>query len=254
MNRQPAPYQGTKFARESTDMYGWRGRIGLIVPSTNTSMEAEFWRYAPRGVTIHSARMILRESTAEDLGRMEGDVQRCVEELRDCANMLVYGCTAGGFVKGLGYEREVEEDLSRQSGLPAVSSLHAVVQALRALEIRRLALLTPYPKALNDIEEAFFDKAGFEVTGVTGLDILLNVDIGRVPSFRVYGAAMDLAQHADGIFISCSNLPTFDIIDLLSRDSGKPVVTSGQATFWRALRTLGVGDRFQDLGELLSAH
>lgn len=223
-------------------MNGWRGRLGLIVPSSNTTNEPEFYRTLPDGVSLHTARMRLEDADADNLTRMADEVERCVELLSTAGvDVIAYGCTTGSLVKGPGYDEEIESRIREAAGVPGVATAAAIKRAFDALGLESLAITTPYIEDLNRREVEFLDAAGYDVHDITGLGIKPNLEIGRQRPETAYREAQRLEhEDADGIFVSCTNYRTFEVIDSLERDLDKPVVTSNQATLWNALRLLGV--------------
>jgi arylmalonate decarboxylase len=128
-----------------------------------------------------------------------------------------------------------------------------VAAALRHLGVKKMAVVTPYPQEINDKEMAFFADLGFEAVG---LESFLQSDSYKIPMIpqadtRALAEKVD-REEADGVFISCTNLATADIIEPLERELGKPVVTSNQATFWMALRKLGIDTPVPGCGQLLA--
>ncbi|WP_270933103.1 maleate cis-trans isomerase family protein [Falsiroseomonas oryzae] len=236
--------------------YGWRARIGLIVPSTNTINEPEFWRLAPRGVTIHTARATSTGEFSEAyFARLREAGQRCAEDLATAeVDIIAYGCTSGSIVCPL---EEIVADLHARTGIPAIATAGSVVAALRALKVKRVAVATPYVDFINEREEEFLTRHGFEVTSLHGLRLgetqAERRSIGRVPPEHVYRMARICDRpEAEAIFVSCTNLATLDVIAQIEADLGKPVVTSNQACFWHCLRSLGIPDRIEGYGRLLT--
>lgn len=235
--------------------YGWRGRIGLIIPSTNTINEPEFQRMAPEGVTIHTGR-------ATSLGPFSEEYfVRLAETGLDQATLLgtaevdvlAYGCTSGSIVYPM---EKLVPALRSRVGVPVVATAGAVVAALQALGIRRVAVATPYPDFINEAERRFLEGHGFAVTSVLGLRLGETQEerraIGRVPPQHVYRLARQADRaDAEAIFVSCTNLATLDMIERIEADTGKPVVTSNQACFWACLRLLGIPDAIPGFGRLL---
>lgn len=236
-------------------MYGWRGRLGLIVPSSNTTNEPEFSAVLPPGLSLHTSRMFLEDTEADELESMADDVERCGELLATAdVDVLAYGCTTGSLVKGVGYDEEIEHRLEDATGIPAVATAASIKRAFDALDIDRLAIATPYEQELNDREQAFLKDAGYDVADIRGLRIRKNTEIGAQYPQTAYKQGIDAFEASDepvdGIFLSCTNYRTFDIIDQLERDIGVPVVTSNQATLWNALETIGVSTDDLELGTL----
>ena len=234
-------------------MYGWRLRIGLIVPSSNTTMEPEIYEMAPKGVSIHTARMKLREVTTEALREMAEEAAGAAELLSTAGvDLILYGCTTGSILGGSDWESVLMEKVQKSGGAPSFSTAMALVEALRELEAEGIAVATPYIDELNDLERKFLESKGFEVLNIKGLGLERNLDIGREPPSTAYRLAREVFRaEADAIFISCTNFRTIEIIGALEADLERPVVTSNQASMWKALRMGRVGERVPGFGRLL---
>ena len=238
--------------------YGWRGKIGLIVPSTNTVNEPEFWRMAPEGVTIHTARVMLKgKATTESYFAMADALSVAAEELATAeVDVVAYGCTSGSIICPL---PQMLDQMGSRTNTPATAAAGAVIAALRAFGARKVAVATPYVDFVNESEERFLEDYGFEVTNLLGLKLGETQEerrgIGRVPPEHVYRMARAVdSPEADAIFISCTNLATIGMIARIEKDLGKPVVTSNQACFWACLRLIGLTDRIEGYGRLLEEH
>lgn len=235
-------------------MHWFRGRIGLIIPSSNTTMEPEFWLlFSSNGVSIHSARLHLENVDAASLRRMARRAAEAAELLATAdVDVIVYGCTTGSLVGGIGFDEKITETVRKASGRPAIATATAVINALKQLKAYRVAIATPYIDELNRLEKEFLEGHGFEVVDVKGLGILDNREIGRLPAWRVYRLARSVnTSRADALFLSCTNMPTLSIIDALERDLGIPVISSNTASAWAAARLMGIKPSFTTGGMLL---
>lgn len=235
--------------------YGWRGKIGLIVPSTNTVNEPEFWRMAPDGVSIHTARVLLKgKATEESYFKMADALSDAAEQLATAeVDVVAYGCTSGSIICPL---PQLLDQMGSRTNTPATAAAGAVTTALRALKAKRVAVATPYVGFVNESERRFLVECGFEVTALLGLELGETQEerrgIGRVPPEQVYRMARAVdSDDADAIFISCTNLATIEVIAQIESDLGKPVVTSNQACFWACLRLMGLPARVAGYGRLL---
>lgn len=236
-------------------MYGERGRIGLLVPSSNTTMEMDFHRLVPDGVSVHTARMhFLGAGSEGELRTMLED--HMADALRDVAtvrpDVVVLGCTAAGAL-GVEWESRLEREMVALVGAPAFTVTQAVRRALNALRLRRLTVVTPYNETINEVVAGFLREMGFTVIAVRGLGLTDNLEIGaQTPERVVEHAKAAFAHGSDGVFISCTNFRAVDAAARLEIELGVPVVTSNQASMWWALRQMGVEDHIAGYGTLLA--
>jgi maleate isomerase len=239
-------------------MYGWRTRLGLLVPSSNTTNEPEFNRVLPDGASLHTARLPLEDVNAGDLDAMSKTAEGVSEGLRHAdVDVVAYGCTTGSLVKGHGYAEQIETEVGTAADAPAVATALSVDRALTELGVDSVAVVTPYIEDLNEREHSFLEESGFEVASMGGRGIEANTAIGALRPENAYQQAAAALEgnesesvDADAVFISCTNYRTFEIIDRLEADYGVPVVTSNQATLWDALRRVDFDHRNIDLGRL----
>ena len=237
---------------------GWRARIGVIVPPSNTVNEAEFARMAPDGVTFHFTRSPLhKDPAADDFREMMADLEQALGDLVACnVGLTTYACTAGSMAcpadRLLGKMKDVAK-------VEAVSTAGAILQALEALGVRCIAMATPYTDATNDHEREYLEEHGIEVLATAGLGLNTSLEmiqkISRVPPPQVLAHARSVDHpDAEALLICCTDFNTLDVIEPLERELGKPVVSSNTATFWASLRAAGIDDRIEGYGRLLTEH
>jgi maleate isomerase len=235
-----------------------RKRIGVMVPSTNTTFEADFQLVAPRDVTIHGQRMWLTNDAEGQAGmdRMNGEIETGAKYLATASvNVIAYGCTTGSFYRGPGYDREMLATISKAAGVPAVAAAPAVVDALRRFGARRVSVATPYPDWNNQRLRAYLEASGFEVLNVEGEPHAAasgNQGINdHDPEEVVAFAARVCRPEADALLCSCTAWRSVEAVAELERRTGKPVVTSNQASIWAAFRALGLTAPIKGFGRLL---
>jgi len=240
--------------------YGFRAKLGLIVPPTNTVNEAEWARMLPQGVTFHTHRMPLHADASSEAGRkaLLADLDQAFAMLRQArVDAIAYACTAGSMINPA---EALPQELSRRSGVAAVTTAAAIVAALKALGVERLSVATPYADALNEHETRFLEDNGFVVQRLIGLGI----GAGGPSEYPLIAETPieAVAEHArrafvagsEALLITCTDFPTLPILASLETELDAPVVTSNQATFWAMLRAAGVPDRLDGLGRLLAHH
>lgn len=231
-------------------------KIGLLIPPPNIVMEEEFNRVLlPKNITVHATR--LKRSTPnltlETLSEMEKSIEESVF-LLNMANIdiIVFGCTSGSLLFGFGWDRKIIKRIKKQTKVAVTTTSTSVIEALKDLDLKKVGIITPYIDEINIKEKDFMENYGFEVVFVDGFKLLDSRMIPKITGRQI----LDFLEkfnliHIDGIFISCTNLKTFNIIDCIERKYGIPVVTSNQASLWNALRILDKREKFDKLGYLL---
>lgn len=231
--------------------YGWRLRLGMLLPSSNPVAEPEVSRMLPDGVSLHTTRLKLAGSSSEDLLGMTAKVEEATELLVDAGvDRLVFNCTAVStydVAQGESLRQRIEAVAQR----PATSTSDAIVAALKALKARRIVLVTPYIDAVNQREIAFLAHYGVEVLSETGKGLLEGKAMASVEPGEWYRAAMEQRHaEADAYFLSCTAIRVADVIAPLERDLRAPVITSNQAMTWHCLRQAGFPDDQAAFGAL----
>lgn len=228
-------------------------RVGIILPSVNTTLEPEYAWLAPPGLSFHVARVMLRETTPEGLRAMNEGVAAAADLVASVTpDVVAYACTSGSFVDGRDALARQVEDIRARVGCPVIATSQAMVDALHALSIERVALATPYLDAVNMAERAFLASHRFTVTAVRGLG-LSGKAIREVPPGRVADLVrMANTPDAQAIFVSCTDFRALEVVDLLEGELGKPVLTSNQVTLWAILSALGRAQPIARAGRLLA--
>jgi maleate cis-trans isomerase len=239
-------------------MYGWRAKIGRISPSPETVGAEEWRRSMPEGVCLVETRTMVHDVSVEGLAEAVTQVERASRELASAeVDVILQAGTAIAFFRGFGHDADLCRRITAATGIKSTTSLTAVVEALKALGIKRPAIATSY---IPDIDARLVDvleQSGFQVAAIRGMGLAKSTDMGKVQPSDTYSLARDVARSApaaDGIFISCGNLRSFEAIEPLENDTGLPVVTSNQAGLWHALRLAGIGEALPVLGRLLRDH
>ena len=239
-------------------MYGERGRIGLITLATDTGVLPEYQRVMPEGVQVYPAPITLPRGdvTAGALAEMlaNDELEQAAKKLAWAGvQIIVFACTSGSLVHGLGWDRTLIERMSGASGMPSTTTTTTVIDALHAVDATKLVIATPYTAELNEIERRFFEDSGFAVAAIEGLSCATDPEIGRLGpgDARALIARID-DPAADAIFISCTNWHVVEAVPEMEQLYGKPVITSNLAGAWAALRTIGIGNPVAEHARLFS--
>ncbi|WP_031470027.1 maleate cis-trans isomerase family protein [Sciscionella sediminilitoris] len=238
-------------------------RIGLVVPSSNTTVETEMpqllGRHSEAEFSFHSSRMRMHTVSPEQLRAMNSQRERCILELGDAGvDAMLYACLvavmAGGPDEHRRTEAAVIEQLSAGGASAAVvSSAGALIEALWALDARRIALVTPYVRPLAEQVVGYLEAERFTVADWRALEVADNAEVGRIPGARVMTAARELdLTGVDALVLSaCVQMPSLSLVQRAEDEFGIPVITAATAGAYTLLRKLGLAPRLPDAGSLL---
>jgi maleate isomerase len=230
-------------------------KFGLIVPSGNNYTEPDFYSLRQEDIGIYTTRIFLEKVTPEELEKMGEKTEEAAKSLSNVdADIILFGCTTGSLVEGLEWEENLKRRITNIAGVPAITTAGSIVNALKIFDVRKIIIFTPYSEALNKREIYFLENLGFQILELKGLDIVDNPTIASVTSDEIYKNCIELYQRnleSQALFISCTNLDTFDIIDRIEKETNIPVITSNQASYWALLRTIGDTRKIKGAGKLL---
>ena len=236
-----------------------RTRIGLLVPSTNSTAEPDFNMVAPPNVTIHSQRLWnVNELTPKNMDRMNADIAEATKYLATAkVDLIAYACTTGSFYKGQGYDREMIALIERTAGVPAVVTAPSAVEALRSIGVNTISVATPYTPWQNARLRPYYEAAGFEVLNVEG-EPTASVAGGQGHCDQSPESALEFATQvcrpeAEALFCACTAWRTLEVVEELETRTGKPVVTANQSTIWAAFKRLGINDPKPGFGALIDS-
>jgi maleate cis-trans isomerase len=231
-----------------------------MVPSTNTTCEADFGLVAPQGVTVHGQRMwITNEAEGPDsMERMNSEIETGARYLATASvDVVAYGCTTGSFYKGAGWDEEMTELIERTAGVPAVATSPSVVDALRFFGAKRISIASPYPAWNNKMLRVYMEAQGFEVLNLESEPWAAEAGNQGIndqdPEAIIEFASRICHPDAEALFCSCTAWRAMEAADELERRTGRPVVTSNQATIWATFRRLGIDRPERGYGRLLDS-
>ncbi|MCX4722451.1 aspartate/glutamate racemase family protein [Streptomyces sp. NPDC090052] len=242
--------------------------IGMIVPSSNLTMETEVPRMlrareeAGQGdrFVFHSSRMRMRQVTPEELRSMNAQTERAALELADAQpDVVATACLVAIMAQGPGYHCTAEDQITsvlREQGAkaPVVSSAGALLDGIAALGARRVAVVTPYMKPLTSLVTQYIESAGIDVVDSLSLEVPDNLAVARLDpaDLRDHYKRLDLSN-ADALVLSaCVQMPSLDAIQAVEDECGIPVLSAATATTFRLLTELGLTPTVPGAGRLLS--
>lgn len=233
-----------------------RIRIGLLLPSSNTTQEHEFGRIMPDGVSFHVARLPLRSVDAASTARIVEDIETESQKLADAdVNVIVLAATAPSSRNGIGYDQELIRRIEGASGRRATTASTGMVQALAILRVQRLLIAGPWTEAVNASAAGFIQSSGCTVLGHQALGLVDNLEIGCLDEQTAFDMGLAIDQPAaQAVMLACGNWLTLGIVDRLEAAIGKPVLTTNQVSLWAVLRLAGYQAPVFGWGRLLREH
>ncbi len=246
------------------DTLGWRAKFAVLAPSTNTSVQPEYDEMRPRGVTNHFCRIPIPDTKVHD----DASFMAMLRNIRDATaasvdvamsmspDCIVMGMSAETFWDGSGGAERLQASLEeRAGGKTVIMGSTAVDAALRAYGgIRRLGILTPYMPVADEQVRRFFTDLGYEVVHLRGLRSPSPMLIAHETPRTLRRAARDVAEGVDAV-VQCGTNLAFARIAAQAEDwLEMPVIAINTATYWHALRTMGIADTVDGYGRLLLEH
>ncbi|ALE74749.1 Asp/Glu racemase [Pseudonocardia sp. EC080610-09] len=242
--------------------------IGMIVPSSNLTMETELPRMlraredALPGdrFVFHAARARMQHVTPEQLRAMNAQAQRAATELADARpDVVATACLVAIMAQGPGYHCTAEDDITAAlraegSEAPVVSSAGALLSGIAALGARRVAIITPYMEPLTKAVVTYIEDAGVEVVDALSLEVPDNLAVARLDpaDLREHHRRLDLTR-ADALVLSaCVQMPSLPSVQPVQDEIGIPVLSAATATTHRILTELGLDPRVPGAGALLA--
>jgi len=242
--------------------------VGLIVPSSNLTMETELPRMLrAREETrpedrfvFHAARARMQHVTPEQLRAMNAQAERAATELADARpDVVATACLVAIMAQGPGYHCTAEDSISAAlraegSTAPVISSAGALLDGIAALGARRVAIITPYMEPLTRAVVEYLEDAGVEVVDALSLEVPDNLAVARLDpaDLREHWRKLDLTG-ADALVLSaCVQMPSLPSIQPVEDEVGIPVLSAATATTYRILQELGLPPVVPGAGRLLA--
>jgi maleate isomerase len=214
-----------------------RARIGMIIPSVNSMTEPQFNHFAPPGLAVHVARARVAGEWKRPLAAMAEEIAAAAKLLADVApDLIVFHCTDTSMTQGPQGEGRILDIVRDATGIEALATSRLMLEALQALGLRSLLLLSPYRS----------NQAVIDYLSATGFDVVHDVALGLKSLEFAAVTPREWAQlarkhdraEAQGIFLSCTNTTQMEAIEDIERALGKPVVNSNQAVLWGCVKRL----------------
>jgi len=228
-------------------------KIGVIALSTDFTIEQDFRQICHnQNVDIFVNRIPFENPLTQE------NYLKMANYLPDIANNILpgeeidsiaYGCTSG--TVAIGDKRIVHEIHKTKPNVYVSTPITAAIKSFSKMKINRIAVLTPYPKLVNETIYNFLLKYNIEITSFSSFNLEYDSDIANVDPQHLLETINKLDhQNADAIFVSCTALRAVEILDQAEKDTSKFVISSNQALIWDTIRSVNINSNINGYGKL----
>lgn len=241
----------------------WGVKFGVLTPATNLTVEDEYWSMRVDGATISTARIVIDQvdwRVPDDLGKFVAGVKNRIPDaishvMQAKPDALVLGISISVLWGGLKGNEELKARVKADTGLQLFTAVDAIIAGLAAIGAKRVAVVTPYPELADQAVNAFFDEIGATVLSQKSLRARSAQAIGEIPPADMRQAMKDAkVPGAEAIVTLGTDLRISRIAAQAEDWLGLPTIAVNAATWWLALRGMGVPARLTDWGVLLRDH
>lgn len=243
------------------DALGYRKKIGIVVPSTNTIVGPECEALRPRGVTNHVGRLTLQNRPIESsddgflahVQAMREGIGPAIDQLVTCKpDYVIMAVAIEAFTGGVAAADALQNSLSERAGVGISMGSTAGVAALRKFGAKKIAVMTPHQPKGDETVKAYLVEAGFDVVRLVGLKCASPFAIAEVQPQQLRKVLTELnGDDIDAILQVGTNLANAAVAAEAERWFGKPVLSMNVVTYWDALRRSGIDDRICGHGRIL---
>ena len=226
--------------------------FGVLIPSTNTTVEIEYNRLLPPTLQAHVGRL-LSSGAGPFSPSLDADVDHQARLLGTAKVEVISLAQTSASLFADDYDATVTQRMSKGAGVSAITSAQAIGQAVRALGARRIALVSPYSQPVLERAKHYYQaKYGLEVLALEGFAATDSYMIGKLGPENARDAFARIQQpEIEVLVVPGGNFPTMSFVPAWEREFGKPVVTTNQAALWAMMEIMGVSDPLPGLGRLL---
>lgn len=241
------------------DALGWRGKFAVLMPSTNTIVEPDFYRMTVPGVTAHCSRIHIRDMSLDSDDAFERLLEGIRQEIGFAVeravtlepDYMVMGMSAETFWEGVEGNRRFKKQIQDLSGRDVATGAEACERILGNFGVKRIGVVTPYQPVGDKNVVRFFNELGFEVETIKGLRCPTAVAIAEVQEETLRQALLEVnSDRVDALVQVGTNLSMVGLADEAERWLHKPVIAINAATWWMALRDNGIEDKIYGCGRL----
>ena len=213
-------------------------KLGLVVLQADETIENELRRIIPHHCDVYHSRIpSAPEVTPKTLRKMMEDLPNSIELFPSevILDVIGYACTSGATIIG---PDKVKDIINNQyKDVEVTDTISSVCEALKVLEVKKIGFVSPYVESVSTEMRRFLSGKGFDVNSLISFEQCSESVVASIRESDTLKAVAEAATHdVEAIFVSCTNLKTFSILDHAEALTGKPVLSSNQVLAWSMLR------------------
>jgi maleate isomerase len=248
---------------ESHSSANWGLKIGVLTPGTNLTVEEELWSMRVRGATIATARIVIDAVDWSQPDGLQKFVEGVNERLPETAKrviqvkpaMFLLGISSSNLWGGLAGNDKIKQLIFEQTGLEMITPVDAIVKVAQVYAIKKIGVVTPYPKVADAKVVEFFSEFGVDVIAQKGLRITSPIEIGDVSEDTLRKAVEEVhVTGVDALFQLGTDLKMARVAAQTEECLNIPTFSVNTATWWHTLRVAGIHERMDGWGSLFSMH
>ena len=226
--------------------------FGVLIPSTNTTVEIEYNRLLPQDLQVHVGRL-LTSGSGPFSPSQDADIDYQAKLLGTAKVEVVSLAQTSASLFADDYDADVTRRMSAAAGVPAITSAQAIGEAVQALGARRIALVSPYSQPVLERAKHYYEsKYGLDVVALEGFAATDSYMIGKLGPENARDAFARIDRTEIELFvIPGGNFPTMSFVAAWEHEFRKPVITTNQAALWAMLHIMGASEKLAGLGRLL---
>jgi len=237
-------------------MFGWRARIGYISPTVMEVLPYEFYQFAPPGVGLVGVTCNIDDWRPEEFEKGLAQVKEAAAYLGSRkVDFVVHGGGPLVVARGAGYEEVIVREIEQSAGVPATTGVRSGMEALRAVEARKIVIASPYPAAHDAALSDYLKTFGFDVLRAQGTNMPFK-DIQKQSPEDIYRFALQVMAsepECDTVYLPCPQWQAAQAVRAIEEDTGKTAVAYTHANFYVGMRALNMRTPIEGHGRLLAS-
>ncbi len=236
-------------------VFGERGRVGLIAPSTCERAAKDFYQVVPDDIGLLIASLSVAKIASSDVDQALVGMDNAAKQLAETGADIIFSAGIPLVLQGgIEADRDLQARIESVSGLPSMTDLCAAIDAIAAVNASRIVLITPFDQVTTDRIAEVLSDTGIKVLASRGAGMMRQREYAMLKNGAFAMMAKDLVASSTGVeavYIPCGRIGDIRLTEQIEEDCGCPVITANGLFIWWALKALAADCSIDDYGQLL---